>query len=138
MRGVRNFEKDLAVPTIKPFIQPPVREAVFVNRHIPDWEEAEDVLSGDDKVEPDRLTEAYVRVSDDLAYAQAYYGGSPTAAYLNDFTAGVHSRLYRNRIEERGRFLRFWAEEVPLAAWEARRQLALSAAVFVGALLLGL
>lgn len=96
------------------------------------------MLSGDDGAKPERLTEAYVRVSDDLAYAQTYYEGSPTAAYLNDFTAGVHARLYRNRVEERGRFLRFWTHEVPLAAWQARHKLALSAAVFLGSMLLGL
>lgn len=87
--------------------------------------------------DPDVLAADYVRLTDDLAYAQTYYPGSATAAYLNDLSTEVHRRIYRNRREERGRLVRFWTEEVPLSAYRSRTALALAAAVFLGAVALG-
>ncbi|MEL6615223.1 MAG: stage II sporulation protein M, partial [Bacteroidota bacterium] len=87
--------------------------------------------------DPDALTDGYVHVGDDLAYAKTFYPGSPTAAYLNDLSADVHSRVYRNRREERGRFVRFWTEEVPLAVWQSRSAMLVSFLLFWGAFAVG-
>ena len=112
-----------------------MREAVFVRRHAPDWEAFEARL--EDGGDPDALADGYVRLGDDLAYAQTFYPGSATAAYLNDLSAQVHGRIYRNRREERGRLRRFFAEEVPLAVWAGRRALALSLGLFLAAVAVG-
>lgn len=113
-----------------------MREAVFVRRHADDWDRFERRLDreGDD---PDALAEGYVRLTDDLAYARTFYPGSATAAYLNGLAAHVHRRIYRNRREERGRLVRFWTEEVPLAIYHERRALLVSLVVFALAVLVG-
>ena len=110
-----------------------MREAVFVRRHADDWRRFEQNLREESRPDPDELTDGYVRVGDDLAYAKTFYPGSPTAAYLNDLSADIHSRVYRNRREERGRFVQFWKEEVPLAVYQSRRALLIALALFVGA-----
>ena len=115
----------------------PVREAVFVRRHAADWRAFEHSLKDEARSDPDALAEGYVRMGDDLAYAKTFYPGSPTAAYLNDLSAEVHSQVYRNRREERGRFARFWAHEVPMAVYESRRALVGALLLFVGAFLVG-
>ena len=112
-----------------------MREAVFVRRHAPDWEAFERRL--EDGGDPDALADGYVRLGDDLAYAQTFYPGSATAAYLNDLSASVHGRIYRNRREERGRLRRFFADEVPLAVWASRGALALSLGLFLAAVAVG-
>ena len=87
--------------------------------------------------DPDALADAYVRLGDDLAYAKTFYAGSATAAFLNDLSALAHARIYRNRREERGRLVRFWTHEVPLAVWDSRRALVASLALFLGAVFVG-
>ena len=108
-----------------------MRESVFVRRHAPDWEAFEALLGAGAAADADALADGYVRLGDDLAYAQTFYPGSATAAYLNDLQADVHRRVYRNRREERGRLVRFWTREVPLAAYRSRLALALSLALFL-------
>ena len=114
-----------------------MRESAFVRRHAPDWEAFEERLADPAEADADALADGYVRLGDDLAFAQTFYPGSATTAYLNDLQAEVHRRLYRNRREERGRLVRFWTHEVPLAAHASRRALALALALFVGSVALG-
>ena len=113
-----------------------MREAVFVRRRSPSWQALEALLD-EPRPDPDALADAYVRLGDDLAYAKTFYAGSATAAFLNDLSATAHARIYRNRREERGRLVRFWTHEVPLAVWESRRALVASLALFLGAVFVG-
>ena len=115
-----------------------MREAVFVRRHADDWKTFEDQLANGRGADPDALGAGYVRLGDDLAYAQTFYPGSATTAYLNDLSAEVHGQIYRNRREERGRILRFWAEEVPRAVAEAKWPLLISLGLFLGSVAIGL
>ena len=114
-----------------------MRESVFVRQHAPEWEAFERHLDGGAEADADALADGYVRLGDDLAYAQTFFAGSATAAYLNDLQTEVHRRIYRNRREERGRLARFWTHEVPLAAYASRRALALALAVFLASTALG-
>ena len=107
-----------------------MREVVFVRRHADAWRDFETRLDAPETPDPDALAEGYVRLGDDLAYAKTFYPGSATAAYLNDLSAETHGRIYRNRREERGRLLRFWAEEVPRAVWRSRRSMIAAVLVF--------
>lgn len=113
-----------------------MREAVFVRRRAAAWRALEGLLDARGP-DPDALAEAYVGLGDDLAYAQTFYPGSATAAYLNDLSAAAHRRIYRNRREERGRLVRFWTHEVPLAVYEARGALLASFLLFWGAFAVG-
>ncbi len=113
-----------------------MREAVFVRRRSPHWRELEALL-GRPAPDPDALADAYVHLGDDLAYAKTFFPGSATAAYLNDLSAQAHAHVYRNRREERGRFVRFWTHEIPLAVWESRRALIASLLLFGGAAFVG-
>ena len=116
-----------------------MREAVFVRRHADAWADFERRLDDDaDAHDADALADGYVRLGDDLAYAQTFYPGSATAAYLNDLSTEVHRRIYRNRREERGRVGRFFRRELPLALYGARWSLLASLALFLGSIGLGL
>ena len=115
-----------------------MREAVFVRRRAPTWRAMEALLDADAPADPDALADAYVRLGDDLAYAKTFFPGSAAAAYLNDLSAQAHARIYRNRREERGRLVRFWTHEVPLAVYEARGALLASLLLFLGAVGVGI
>ena len=115
-----------------------MREAVFVRRHADDWKAFEEQLAEGREADPDALADGYVRLGDDLAYAQTFYPGSATTAYLNDLSAEVHGQIYRNRREERGRMLRFWAEEVPRAVYQSKWAMLISLGIFLGSVAIGL
>lgn len=114
-----------------------MREAVFVRRHADDWEAFEKRVDSKEHVDPDEVAEGYVRLTDDLAYARTFYPGSATAAYLNGLAGQVHHQIYRNRREERGRLLKFWAEEIPRTVYTERRALFWALVTFILSMLIG-
>ena len=114
-----------------------MREAVFVRRHADAWADFERRLDDAAGADPDALADGYARLGDDLAYAQTFYPGSATAAYLNDLSAEVHRRIYRNRREERGRLVRFFTHEVPEALYHARWSMTAALVLFLGSIALG-
>ena len=114
-----------------------MREVAFLRRNAEKWERFEALLNNDDP-DPDELADLYVQVTDDLSYARTYYPNSKTTRYLNDLSNKVHQRIYRTKPEDRGRFVRFWAEEVPRAVAGAQTELVASLSVFLLAIAIGM
>lgn len=114
-----------------------MREVAFVRRNKESWEAFEETLNAKHP-DPDELADLYLRITDDLAYAQTYYPGSKTERYLNELASDIHQRIYRTTPEERGWIKRFWLQEVPEAVASARTELIVAFCVFVGAIAVGL
>ena len=104
-----------------------MREAAFLRQNQARWQQYDQRPPAG----PDELAARFVALTDDLAYAQTFYPGSPTTAYLNAATAKLHQRLYENKREDTGRFGRFWARELPLVVARHHGTLAVAAALFV-------
>jgi uncharacterized membrane protein SpoIIM required for sporulation len=104
-----------------------VREPAFLRQNQPRWQQYEQQPT----TNPDELAARFVALTDDLAYAQTFYPNSQTTAYLNNLTAKLHQRLYRNKPEKAGRFGQFWAEELPLLVARHHRTLRAAAVLFV-------
>ncbi len=111
-----------------------MREAVFLRQNEARWKTYERPAPG-----PEELAARFVALTDDLAYAQTFYPGSPTTRYLNDLTARQHQALYQNKPEQTNRFAAFWRRELPLLVARHHGPLALALGlfllfVFIGAL----
>ena len=104
-----------------------MRDAVFLRQNQERWQQYEQRPPAG----PDELAARFVALTDDLAYAQTFYPTSPTTAYLNGLTSKVHQRLYANPRQDRGRFARFWARELPLVVARHHGTLAFTALLFV-------
>jgi uncharacterized membrane protein SpoIIM required for sporulation len=104
-----------------------MREAVFLSQNQARWQQYEQQPSQ----HPDELAARFVALTDDLAYAQTFYPGSPTTAYLNTLAGKLHQRLYTNKREGRQRFGHFWAVELPLLVARHHRTLAVTALIFL-------
>ncbi|GAB2768171.1 putative membrane protein SpoIIM required for sporulation [Hymenobacter luteus] len=102
-----------------------MREAVFLRQNEARWKQYEQRATG-----PEELAARFVALTDDLAYAQTFYPGSPTTHYLNDLTARQHQALYKNKHESTGRFADFWRRELPLLVARHHRTLAWSLVLF--------
>jgi uncharacterized membrane protein SpoIIM required for sporulation len=114
-----------------------MQEVAFLRQNAEKWKQLEEALKAPRQVEPDVLAELFVEVTDDLSYARTFYPDSKTTHYLNGLAADVHRAIYRNKKEDRRRFVTFWTREVPQAVREARTELLLALGIFVVALLIG-
>lgn len=108
-----------------------MREAAFVKQNEQRWGQFEALLKQSGSADPDALADYFVRLTDDLAYAQTHYPQSNTARYLNNLAAQVHQAIYRNKKEDRNRVSRFWKVELPQLYYEARRPLLYAFLIFV-------
>jgi len=114
-----------------------MQEAAFIKRNKPGWEEFEKLVKSDSPINPDRLAELFIQVTDDLAFAQTQYPESRVTKYLNSLASSVHRAIYKNKREDRGRFVTFWKVEVPQAVWQARKQLSYALIIFLIACSIG-
>ncbi len=115
-----------------------MREAAFVKRNKEKWQRLEQLVArrGTD-ITPDDASALYIELNDDLSYARTFYPGAQVTAYLNTLAAGMHRHIYRNQRTGLGRFITFWSTELPLLMAASRKQLAISAAVFLVAVIIG-
>ncbi|RSK24336.1 stage II sporulation protein M [Hymenobacter metallilatus] len=102
-----------------------MREAVFLRQNEARWKQYEQQATG-----PEDLAARFIALTDDLAYAQTFYPGSPTTRYLNDLAARQHQALYKNKPESTSRFREFWRRELPLLVARHHRTLAVSLVLF--------
>ncbi|MFZ1617043.1 MAG: stage II sporulation protein M [Flavobacteriales bacterium] len=115
-----------------------MREAAFVKRNSAKWKRLElfTAKKGVD-ITPDEASALYIELNDDLSYARTFYPGAQVTAYLNTLAANMHRHIYRNQRTGVGRFITFWTTELPLLMASSRKQLAIAAAVFAVAVLIG-
>ena len=114
-----------------------MKEALFLKRNKERWLSYEKVLHGIEQASADVLSQMYIALTDDLAYAQTYYPKSKSTRYLNHLTAQIHQYIYRNKKEKKGRFASFWLKELPLIFREAQPYFFIAFLIFTVALGIG-
>jgi uncharacterized membrane protein SpoIIM required for sporulation len=114
-----------------------MKEAAFIKQSKTRWEEFEKVVKNPRQASPDRLAELFIQVTDDLSFARTQYPESRTTRYLNNLASKVHLELYKNKKEEKNRFITFWKEELPAVMYEVRRPLLYSFIIFLVAGIMG-
>ncbi|MEZ5172188.1 MAG: stage II sporulation protein M, partial [Bacteroidia bacterium] len=62
-----------------------MKETRFIEQKKDSWQELESLLS-EKNANPDRLSELFVQVTDDLSYARTYYGNRVVRVFLNQLT----------------------------------------------------
>jgi uncharacterized membrane protein SpoIIM required for sporulation len=114
-----------------------MKEAAFVKQNKPRWEEFERTVKQMRRAEPDKLAELFIQITDDLSFARTKYPDSRTTQYLNALASKVHLQIYKNKREDRSRFITFWEYEVPKAMFETRKQLLYAFIIFAVAAAIG-
>ncbi|MBA4145310.1 MAG: hypothetical protein C0523_06070, partial [Cytophaga sp.] len=71
------------------------------------------------------------KITDDLSFARTQYPKSRVTQYLNSLASKVHGEIYRNKKEDKNRFVTFWKQEVPQAMYEARKPLLYAFIIFI-------
>jgi uncharacterized membrane protein SpoIIM required for sporulation len=114
-----------------------MKEAAFVKLNKPRWEEFERTVKQQRQAEPDKLAELFIQITDDLSFARTKYPNSRTTQYLNALAGKIHLQIYKNKREDKNRFISFWEYEVPKAMFETRRQLLYAFIIFAIAAVIG-
>jgi uncharacterized membrane protein SpoIIM required for sporulation len=114
-----------------------VREAAFVKRNQQRWQVIEQILTAKQRPHPDRLAAIFIELTDDLSFARTQYPKSRVTQYLNNLASKIHLEIYRNKKEEKNRFITFWKVELPLVIYESRKQLLYALIIFLVAGLIG-
>jgi len=115
-----------------------MKEVTFIRQNMEKWRGYETVAEAPSISTPDEVAEAYIDVTTDLAFAQTHYPQSRITRYLNNLAIALHNEIYKNKRERWSRLLTFWTTEVPQTMYAARRELAVSAIVFVASVLIGI
>ena len=114
-----------------------MKEILFIRNNIDKWRSVEKLIDNVNFEMPDRLAEAYIDLTADLAFAQTHYPHSRITIYLNNLSSSLHNELYRNKREKWSRVLTFWTQEVPDVMWKERRLLLISFLIFMVSVLIG-
>jgi len=100
-----------------------MREAAFVKQNYKRWEAFEKMLKNEKETPPDQLADLFIKVTDDLSFSRTQYPGSETTHYLNDLASKIHLNIYKNKKEDKKRFITFWKYELPHLFRSAHKEL---------------
>lgn len=114
-----------------------MREVTFLRKNSDRWKQFEEMLSNPKEQEADELATLYIKLTNDLAFAQSKYPYSRTTEYLNELTVTAHQRLYRSKRSDRGTIQRFWFYEIPSLYGKYRHLLIISLITFLVAISIG-
>lgn len=108
-----------------------MREAVFIRKNLRKWKEYEYLIDMASAQSPDALADIYTDITADLSFARTHYPNSQVTEYLNGMALTLHNEIYKGKREKLSRFKDFWAREIPLAVYDARREMRASFVVFL-------
>lgn len=114
-----------------------MREIAFIRQNKEKWLQFEKAIAQKKIDNPDDLSNLYMHLINDLAYAQTYYKKSKLVTYLNNLAVRVYQKIYQTKREETNIFLHFFKVEVPLLLCQYKRYILYSFSFFIIAVLMG-
>ena len=108
-----------------------MREASFVKRNKNKWLLFENVLEKKEQVSPDKLSDLYIEITDDLSYAKTFYPQSNTVLYLNSIASKAHQKIYKTKKENKNRLVNFFKYEFPIQFYVYHKQLYIAFVTFL-------
>lgn len=106
-----------------------MRETNFIQQNKQKWQDFEAALDGQ-QTDPDKLSEQFVQITDDLSYARTFYPNRSVRVYLNGLAQRIFFSIYKSRRSPLKRLAQFWLDELPQLMYEARREFLLSFLLF--------
>ncbi|MEO8473611.1 MAG: stage II sporulation protein M [Chryseolinea sp.] len=107
-----------------------MKETRFVSQNKEKWLESETLLTNPIK-DPEKLSNLFTQVVDDLSYSRTYYPNRSVRVYLNKIARQYFSIIYSHKKEKRNRFKLFWLDELPQIIIYSRKQLVFSLIIFL-------
>lgn len=115
-----------------------MKEIAFITQNKSKWMEFEAFGKGSIHIDPDKLSDLYISLVNDLAFAQTYYPKSKTVNYLNQLCANAFQKIYKTKRNKALSIVTFFRIEVPLLMYEYRKYLLFAFLFFGLAICIGL
>lgn len=113
-----------------------MKETNFINQNKKKWKELEELLQ-EERKDPDKLSNLFIQVTDDLSYARTFYPNRYVRLYLNNIAQQLFYSIYKNKSANKSGFFRFWKEELPDLVYSARKELLFSLCFFLVSIAIG-
>ena len=113
-----------------------MKETNFINQNKDKWIRFEKIL-GQNKKDPEELSNLFIEVTDDLSYSRTFYPNRSVRVYLNGLAQRVFYDIYKNRKSRIKKFWTFWKDDIPQILFESRLDLLFSFSVFLLSILIG-
>jgi len=113
-----------------------MKETKFIEQNKEKWSEFETLLQNKSK-DPDRLSDLYVQLTDDLSYSKTYYKNRLVRAYLNNISQKVYLSIYKTKKTPLNKITYFWTDELPFIIYQCRKELIASFIIFFLAAAIG-
>lgn len=107
-----------------------MKETRFISQNKEKWLESEKLLDSPHK-DPEKLSNLFTQVVDDLSYSRTYYPNRSVRVYLNKIARHYFSIIYSQKKEKRNRVTLFWLDELPQIILYSKKQLLISLFVFL-------
>jgi uncharacterized membrane protein SpoIIM required for sporulation len=114
-----------------------MNEIRFLHINQKRWEEFEKFIEFGYQSNPDKISDLYIHLTDDLAYARTYFPNSGTTSYLNSLAQKAHQVIYQNKPVNKKKIISFWKVEYPLLVNSSWKEIAVSFMIFFIAALIG-
>lgn len=113
-----------------------MKESRFIAQNKEKWRESEKLLKESDK-DPEKLSNLFTQVIDDLSYSRTYYPNRSVRVYLNRIAREYFSIIYKEHGDRKNAFVRFWKDDLPQIVYQSRRPLLISLIVFTLSMCIG-
>jgi uncharacterized membrane protein SpoIIM required for sporulation len=114
-----------------------MNEIQFAHKNKDRWEEFEHLIHYGYQSNPDKITDLYIHLTDELAYAKTYFPSTMTMQYLNGLAQKAHQIIYQNKPVKKKRILAFWHHDLPLVLHSSRKAILISFLILFTAALMG-
>ena len=114
-----------------------MKETRFVAQNKEKWQESENLLEESEK-DPEKLSNLFTQVIDDLSYSRTYYPNRSVRVYLNRIAREYFSIIYSHHKSKKNAFANFWVDELPQIVYQSRRPLIISLIIFTVSLSIGI
>ncbi|MDR2954616.1 MAG: stage II sporulation protein M [Prevotella sp.] len=114
-----------------------MREAAYIKQNRNKWQQI-DSQTQNRNIPAETLANNFIELTDDLSYARTFYPRSQTVRYLNQLAGRYFINIYKYKKKDKGRFLRFWKEELPLVMYKHRQKMLYSFLFMLAGALLGI
>lgn len=108
-----------------------MKEDVFVRQNKSKWKHYEIRLESMSMVSISELSDIYLDLIADLAYAQSQYPNSRIIHYLNNLSRITHEYLYKNKKRSFKKIIDFFAYDIPHVVADAHKEIKLSFILFM-------
>src|SRR5687767_10665144 len=107
-----------------------MKETRFISQNKEKWSESETLLKEQDK-DPEKLSNLFTQVIDDLSFSRTHYPNRSVRVYLNKIARKYFSIIYSHRKDKKNKFKLFWLDELPQIVIFSRKPLIISLCIFL-------